>query len=93
MDYGLFTMPSHPPERGLFDGHQWDLQQLRWADELGFIQALERFHPRLAGHQQVTDAYLLGLAIRKKGKLATMDRGVLALLPEKSRERDFVELI
>ena len=39
MDYGLFTMPSHPPERSLFDGHQWDLQQLRWADELGFSEA------------------------------------------------------
>ena len=39
MDYGLFTMPSHPPERQLFDGHQWDLQTLRWADELGFSEA------------------------------------------------------
>src|SRR3989442_13001544 len=39
MDYGLFTMPSHPPERNLNDGHQWDLQQLRWADELGFSEA------------------------------------------------------
>jgi alkanesulfonate monooxygenase SsuD/methylene tetrahydromethanopterin reductase-like flavin-dependent oxidoreductase (luciferase family) len=39
MEYGLFTMPSHPPERKLFDGHQWDLQQLRWADELGFSEA------------------------------------------------------
>jgi hypothetical protein len=35
----------------------------------------------------------LGLAIHKKGRLATMDRAVLALLPEKGRERDFVELI
>src|SRR5229473_6284799 len=39
MEYGLFTMPSHPPERGLYDGHRWDLQQLRWADELGFSEA------------------------------------------------------
>jgi alkanesulfonate monooxygenase SsuD/methylene tetrahydromethanopterin reductase-like flavin-dependent oxidoreductase (luciferase family) len=39
MEYGLFTMPSHPPERSLFDGHQWDLQQLHWADELGFSEA------------------------------------------------------
>src|SRR5919106_3322270 len=39
MEYGLFTMPSHPPERSLFDGHQWDLQTLRWADELGFSEA------------------------------------------------------
>ena len=62
-----------------------------WPDELSLIQALEPFYPRLAGHQQVTDAYLLGLAIYKKGKLATMDQGVLALLPQ--RQRDFVELI
>ena len=39
MQYGLFTMPSHPPERSLFDGHRWDLQTLRWADELGFVEA------------------------------------------------------
>jgi hypothetical protein len=28
MEYGLFTMPSHPPERSLYDGHRWDLQTL-----------------------------------------------------------------
>jgi uncharacterized protein len=64
-----------------------------WADEISFILALEPFLPRLTGHQQVTDAYLLGLVMHKKGKLATMDRAVLALLPEKSRQHDFVELI
>ncbi|MGB6595837.1 MAG: TA system VapC family ribonuclease toxin [Candidatus Acidiferrum sp.] len=64
-----------------------------WADELSFNQVLEVLAPRLAGHQQVTDCYLLGLAIHKKGKLATMDRAIPSLLPEKSRERDFVELV
>ena len=39
MDYGLFTMPSHPPERPLYDGHQWDLEVIKWADELGFSEA------------------------------------------------------
>ena len=39
MQYGLFTMPSHPPERPLYEGHRWDLQTLRWADELGFSEA------------------------------------------------------
>jgi len=39
MDYGLFAMPTHPPERSLYDGHRWDLQVLRWADELGFSEA------------------------------------------------------
>ena len=39
MDIGLFTMPSHPPERSLYDGQQWDLQVLRWADQLGYKEA------------------------------------------------------
>ena len=64
-----------------------------WADDLSFVDALEPLKARLAGHQQVTDAYLLGLAVHKKGKFATMDRAISSLLPEKSRERDFIELI
>lgn len=31
---------------------------------------------RIAGHQQVTDAYLLGLAIKEDGVLVTFDRGL-----------------
>src|SRR5689334_13967491 len=38
MECGYFTMPSHPPERSLYDGQQWDLQTIRWADELGFSE-------------------------------------------------------
>jgi uncharacterized protein len=64
-----------------------------WADEISLAQAVEPFSRRLEGHQQVTDAYLLGLTIHKKGKLATLDRGVLALLPNRSPERDVVVVI
>ena len=39
MEFGFFTMPSHPPERGLKAGHDWDLQVLRWLDELGYTEA------------------------------------------------------
>ena len=38
MEFGYFSMPSHPPERGLKDGHDWDLQTIRWLDELGFSE-------------------------------------------------------
>ena len=38
MQFGYFTMPSHPPERPLKDGHEWDLQVIRWLDELGFTE-------------------------------------------------------
>ena len=64
-----------------------------WADEISFVQATQLFARRLAGHQQVTDAYLLGLAMHKQGKLATMDQAILSLLPEKSPAGDFVEVI
>jgi alkanesulfonate monooxygenase SsuD/methylene tetrahydromethanopterin reductase-like flavin-dependent oxidoreductase (luciferase family) len=39
MEIGYFTMPSHPPECGLKEGQDWDLQVLRWLDELGYQEA------------------------------------------------------
>jgi uncharacterized protein len=36
---------------------------------------------RLTGHGQVSDAHLLGIALRHGGRLATLDRGILALVP------------
>ncbi|HXR39531.1 MAG TPA: TA system VapC family ribonuclease toxin [Terracidiphilus sp.] len=35
-----------------------------------------QFSTRLLGHQQVTDAYLLGLAVKHEGVLVTFDRGI-----------------
>lgn len=34
------------------------------------------FSARVSGHQQVADAYLLGLAIKNDGVLVTFDRGI-----------------
>ena len=39
MEFGYFAMPSHPPERGLKAGIDWDLQTMRWLDELGYAEA------------------------------------------------------
>ena len=64
-----------------------------WAADIAFVDAVRRFEGRLVGHKQVTDAYLLGLALHKKGKLATLDRSVAALLAPKSGEHDRVEII
>jgi toxin-antitoxin system PIN domain toxin len=64
-----------------------------WAADLGFGEAVWRFQGRLVGHRQVTDAYLLGLALHKRGKLATLDESVVALLEPKSAERDRVVVI
>lgn len=64
-----------------------------WRDDISFLAAIAPFRGRLTGHRQVTDAYLLGLAIHHRGKLATLDRGVLSLLPDESRHREHVEFI
>jgi uncharacterized protein len=34
------------------------------------------FASRIFGHQQITDAYLLGMAIKENGVLVTFDRGI-----------------
>lgn len=50
-----------------------------WADDLSLEEALGKIQPLLAGHRQVTDAYLAGLAAVHGGILATLDRGATAL--------------
>ncbi len=50
-----------------------------WTIDLNFRSAAELVGKRLLGHQQVTDAYLLALAISKKGQLVTLDRGIKTL--------------
>ncbi|MCX7015491.1 MAG: VapC toxin family PIN domain ribonuclease [Candidatus Sumerlaeota bacterium] len=47
----------------------------------------------LMGHRQLTDAYLLALAIRKRGRLATVDESIRALLPAKDPRQRSIELI
>ena len=64
-----------------------------WPDRLSLGEALSAFARRLSGHRQITDAYLLGLAIEREGVLATFDRRVAALLAEGSPHRRSLEVI
>jgi toxin-antitoxin system PIN domain toxin len=64
-----------------------------WADTISMIDALAPYQGRLAGHQQVTDFYLLALAIHHGGKLVTLDKRLQGAFPERSRERDHLEII
>jgi hypothetical protein len=43
---------------------------------------------RLSGFKQVTDAYLLGLAIHKEARLLTLDRRMLALTTDEISARN-----
>ena len=62
-------------------------------DELPLAEAVAFAGVRLLGHQQVTDAYLLGLAIRRGGVLATLDQRLAALTEPKSSERMALEVV
>lgn len=39
MDLGYFLIPTHPPEIKPYEWNQYDLQALRWGDELGVSEA------------------------------------------------------
>ena len=64
-----------------------------WPDELPFAEAVGFAGARLVGHQQVTDAYLLGLALKRGGVLATLDHRIAGLTAPNSVERKALELI
>lgn len=64
-----------------------------WIDDTPFAEAVAFAGLRLVAHQQVTDAYLLGLALRRGGLLATLDRRIAALTEPKSAERQALELV
>jgi uncharacterized protein len=64
-----------------------------WPDDISFGEATSALLPRLTGHQQVTDAYLLALALRNGGALATFDSGIIQLLPPEFPDRDAVVVL
>ncbi len=64
-----------------------------WPDEVPFAEAIAFAGARLVGHQQVTDAYLLGLALRRGGMLATLDERIAALTEPRTTERKALEIV
>ena len=50
--------------------------------EHSWLELIQPFTPRLHGYRQVTDALLLGLAIRNEAILVTLDRSIQALAGE-----------
>jgi hypothetical protein len=50
--------------------HQW------WEDSISILDETVFRMRLISGRQKITDAYLLGLALRHEGKLATFDRSI-----------------
>lgn len=64
-----------------------------WPMTVSIAQLLPEIRERIAGHQQLTDALLLDLAIRNGGRLVTLDQRVTHLLPANSPHRAALEVI
>jgi toxin-antitoxin system PIN domain toxin len=47
-----------------------------WPDDVSILRPGDVDAARLAGHREITDAYLLALAVRHGGALVTFDRSV-----------------
>jgi toxin-antitoxin system PIN domain toxin len=55
--------------KGFSDHFYWEIKE-------SWVNLTLPFAARISGHQQVTDAYLLGLAIKENGVLVTFDRRI-----------------
>ena len=58
-----------------------------WPDDLAVNDLTSSSSNALVGHRQVTQAYLIELTKRQKGRVATLDAGLADLLPQAERAR------
>ena len=80
------TNPSYRPVPRSMEQAMAILQMMKaypgysfWEIEESWVTLTAPFAARIFGHQQVTDAYLLGLAIKNNGVLVTFDEAILKL--------------
>ena len=64
-----------------------------WACDFSLAQLDPEVQQLVRGARQVTDAILLDLAIRRRGRLATLDQRISDLLPPGVSERGAIDLI
>ena len=64
-----------------------------WPQDSSVMELLLEIRKRLVGHHQLSDAILLDLALRKGGRLATLDRRVPNLLSTHSQHRGAIDII
>lgn len=64
-----------------------------WADDALFSKVCSFTEHRLIGHQQGTEPYLLGRAVRRGGALATLNESIAELPAPDSPERDALVIV
>ena len=47
-----------------------------WFDDISILDTARFQHSHMHGHRQLTDLYLLGLAVKNNGRLASFDQRI-----------------
>jgi alkanesulfonate monooxygenase SsuD/methylene tetrahydromethanopterin reductase-like flavin-dependent oxidoreductase (luciferase family) len=76
MKLGLFGQPFHPPGRSPYDCQEWDLQVIRWLDELGFEEAWFGEHHTLPWEPNPAPDILIAQAFRETKRIRLGTGGV-----------------
>ena len=63
-----------------------------WPDDVSLADAAVFDHGRLLGPNQITDVYLLALAVKNGGRLATLDHGIALRAVHRAEPRHLVML-
>jgi hypothetical protein len=61
-----------------------------WPDDVALAETVGPLAPRLQGHRQLSDVYLLGLARKHRGTLASFDGGLRALVGARAADLEVV---
>ena len=78
----IMSQSSYPQSRSIADTAallQAGIEQAGhafWPDDIAMTDPGVFDHSRILGPKQITDAYLLALAVRNEGRLVTFDRGI-----------------
>ena len=78
----IISLASYPRSIRLADAVQllriWAVPPRHefWPDDISLLDATRIDYGRLLGPRQITDVYLLALAVKHGGRLVTLDRGI-----------------
>jgi uncharacterized protein len=78
----IISQPAYPHPRSAAEAASVLLAQKRvvghefWSDDMSIADIDVFDHTRILGPNQITDIYLLALAVKHDGRLVTFDRGI-----------------
>lgn len=64
-----------------------------WTDDIAITASAHVDTARIIGHRQVTDAHLVALTLRNRGRLATFDAGLAEVVPSTTSSTELLVVL